>query len=160
MFRKKINLVFILFISALVTYSCVDDDVCDKSTTPRLTIGFKDIYDNKYVVDSLIVDRVNTDGTISNEGIFTKIDSVRIPLNAISDKTVFYLYNSKQTLDADKDIITVKYQTAQEFVSKACGLRAVFNNVTYELTQAKKIKALTPNTTEIHNESKNLYITY
>ncbi len=161
MFQKKINIPLIfLFISVITFYSCVDDDICDKSTTPRLTIGFKDTSNNSYVVDSLFVDRVNTDGTVSKEGLFTEVDSVRISLNAISNKTVFYLYNSKLTQDADKDIITVKYQTGQKFVSKACGFKVTYNNVTYELTQAKNIKSIIPNTTEINDESKNVFIIY
>lgn len=159
MFQKKINLLIISVFTLLFIYSCVDDDVCDKTTTPRLTIAFVDSLNKKLKKDTIFIDELNTDSTLSRH-IFTKVDSVRIPLNALSHKTVLYLYNSLKTADSNKNIITITYQTSQEFVSKACGFKILYNNVNFAPTRLINIKKITSNTTQIREESKNLYITY
>ncbi|MDR1877046.1 MAG: hypothetical protein LBQ84_05425 [Flavobacteriaceae bacterium] len=160
MFRKKINLSAFLFLTLVFIYSCIDDDVCNEVTTPRLTIVL-DSLGSKYKKNSLYVDRKNADGTISQEGIFLGKDSIKITLNALSNETVYYFYDSANTLDSDKNSITVRYQTEHKFVSKACGFKVLYNQVTYEGSYLTNIKSITPLTTEIHNESStNLRISY
>lgn len=159
MFSKKINLIIIYILTFSFIYSCVDDDVCDKISTPRLTIAFVDSLDQKLKKDSMFIDEVNLDNTISRH-VFSGIDSIRIPLNALSDKTILYLYDKKSTPDSIKNIITVTYQTEQEYVSKACGFKILYKNVNFDPTRLTNIKKITSNTTQIREESKNLYITF
>ncbi|MDR2121897.1 MAG: hypothetical protein LBP34_02115 [Flavobacteriaceae bacterium] len=160
MFQKKINLIGVLLFIALMIYSCIDDDICDKATTPRLTLVL-DSLGSKYKKKQLYIDRKNTDGTVREEGIFSGKDSIQIPLNAMSKETVYYLYDSANTSESDKNIITIRYETEQRFVSKACGFKVIYNNITYEGTQLINIKSITPQTTSIHDESStNLHIAY
>lgn len=159
MFSKKINLIIIYILTFSFIYSCVDDDVCDKIATPRLTIAFVDSLNQKLKKDSIFIDEVNLDNTMSRH-VFSGIDSIKIPLNALSDKTILYLYDKKSTPDSIKNIITVTYQTEQEYVSKACGFKILYKNVNFDPTRLTNIKKITTNTTQIREESKNLYITY
>jgi hypothetical protein len=160
MFQKKINILFALFFLCILIFSCVDDDVCDKVTTPRLTIEL-DSLGSKYKKNRLYVDRKNPDGTIQSEGVFQKKDSIQLPLNSLSDETIFYLYDTLHTPDSCKNIITIKYLTEQHFVSKACGFKVIFNNVTYEATALTNIKTITGKSNHIYNESStNLHIAY
>ncbi|PQL92633.1 DUF6452 family protein [Apibacter adventoris] len=159
MFSKKINLIIIYILTFSFIYSCVDDDVCDKISTPRLTIAFVDSLNQKLKKDSIFIDEVNLDNTKSRH-VFSGIDSIKIPLNALSDKTILYLYDKKSTPDSIKNIITVTYQTEQEYVSKACGFKILYKNVNFDPTRLTNIKKITSNTTQIREESKNLYITY
>lgn len=159
MFSKKINLIIIYILTFSFIYSCVDDDVCDKISTPRLTIAFVDSLNQKLKKDSIFIDEVNLDNTMSRH-VFSGIDSIKIPLNALSDKTILYLYDKKFTPDSIKNIITVTYQTEQEYVSKACGFKILYKNVNFDPTRLINIKKITSNTTQIREESKNLYITY
>ena len=152
MFQKKINVVLTLFVAISIIYSCVDDDVCDEVATPRLTVLIQDSLGNKLKKDSLYIDRKNSDGTISNVGVFVGMDSLKIALNAISNETVFYIYDSLKTPDADKNILTLHYQTEQKFVSKACGFMVLYTGMTYN-SQLKNIKKITPNTTELQDET-------
>ncbi|WP_128330158.1 DUF6452 family protein [Apibacter sp. HY039] len=106
------------------------------------------------------MDEVSSGGIVTRGNKFASIDSVRLPLNSQAEQTVFYFYNRKNTIDTDKDIITVKYITSQKFISKACGYKVIFDNVSYDLSRAVNMKGITPNTSQIHNESKNLFVTY
>jgi hypothetical protein len=160
MFQKKINILLVLFFLCILIFSCVDDDVCDKVTTPRLTIEL-DSMGSKYKKNRLYVDRKNSDGTIHSEGVFQRKDSIQLSLNSLSDETVFYLYDTLHTPDSCKNIITIKYLTEQRFVSKACGFKIIFNDVTYEATSLTNIKTITGQTNQIYNESStNLRIAY
>ncbi|WP_295809053.1 DUF6452 family protein [uncultured Apibacter sp.] len=160
MFQKKLNLLFVLFFMCILVFSCVDDDVCDKVTTPRLTIEL-DSLGIKYKKKRLIVDRKKSDGSIQSEGIFEGKDSIQLPLNSLSDETVFYLYDTPHTPDSCKNIITIKYTTEQQFVSKACGFKVVYNGITYDPTVLKNIKSISGQTNQIYNESStNLHIAY
>lgn len=160
MFQKKINILFVLSFIGLLVFSCVDDDVCDKVTTPRLTIEL-DSLGNKYKKTRLYVDRKMPDGSVHSEGVFLGKDSIQLPLNSLSDETVFYLYDTLHTPDSSKNIITIKYLTDQQFVSKACGFKVTFNEVTYDATALTTIKSITGQTNQIYNESStNLRIAY
>lgn len=160
MILKKIFLVslFVSFIFAV--HACVDDDVCDKQVTPNLTIAFVDSISKPLTLDSLYVDKLSSDGKLLQMGIFSKVDSIRVPLNSFSNETKFYFYTNKNADSLQKDILAVTYNTSQSFVSKACGFKVSYNDVKYQLLQTYKIKNLSPITNKIENESKDLYITY
>lgn len=160
MYIKRLNIIGFCLLFITVINACVDDDICDKPVTPRLTIGFINSLGSRYTVDTLYVDEVSSGGIVTSGNKFASIDSVRLPLNSQAEQTVFYFYNRKNTIDTDKDIITVKYTTSQKFISKACGYKVIFDNVSYDLSRAVNMKGITPNTSQIHNESKNLFVTY
>jgi len=157
MFKKIITSV-VISASCLTVIHCVDDDICISPTTPRLS--FQIVKPNAdtvtaYTLDSLYVDKVNSDGTLQSVGKWGGISEGKLPLNTDSDKTVFYFYKTNEPANPPKDIITVRYQKEQQFISKACGFKFVFNNVSYELTQSEFVEKLIPNSTEINDESKN-----
>lgn len=132
---KKILLVFII---AMLTFSCEKDDICDASTptTPRLIIKFYDILNPAAVksvkdlkitslVDgvekAIIFDKTNID--ILNDTI------VALPLKINENLTKYkFIFNTKAenpSLIAEDDL-TINYTRKDEFVSRACGFKTLF----------------------------------
>ena len=132
---KKILLVFII---AMLTFSCEKDDICDANTptTPRLIIKFYDILNPATVksvkdlkitslVDgvekAIIFDKINID--ILNDTI------VALPLKINENLTKYkFIFNTKAenpSLIAEDDL-TINYTRKDEFVSRACGFKTLF----------------------------------
>lgn len=132
---KKILLVFII---TMLTFSCEKDDICDASTptTPRLIIKFYDILNPATVksvkdlkitslVDgvekAIIFDKTNID--ILNDTI------VALPLKINENLTKYkFIFNTKAenpSLIAEDDL-TINYTRKDEFVSRACGFKTLF----------------------------------
>ncbi|WP_442266009.1 DUF6452 family protein [Tenacibaculum sp. ZS6-P6] len=126
----------ILFVAAICFLSCEKDDFCTQNpVTPNLILRF---YDNTTLTEFKEVKRF----TMSTGGItlFSDIatDSIAIPLNTIAEETVFTLTrNETNNVDNTGDetaTLTVKYTPENEYVSRSCGFRVIFNNVTFEAT--------------------------
>ncbi|MDR3272209.1 MAG: hypothetical protein LBT29_01810 [Flavobacteriaceae bacterium] len=161
---KKIIVSIVISASFLTLVHCVDDDVCITPTTPRLSFRLVQPSSDTvtaYVLDSLYVDKVNSDGTIQRVGKWAKVSDGKLPLNTDSNETVFNFYKTDTLAHPPKDVIVVKYQNGQKFVSKACGFKFVFENLSYELTQSVFVTKLVSNSTQINDESEeNLFIVY
>lgn len=123
---------------AMLSFSCEKDDICDANTptTPRLIIKFYDIQNPavvRSVIDlkitslvdgvekAIIFDKTNTD--ILNDTI------VALPLKINANLTKFkFIFNSKTTNPSliAKDDLTFNYTRKDEFVSRACGFKTLF----------------------------------
>lgn len=132
---KKVLLVFIII---LLISSCEKDDICDASTptTPRLIIKF---YDNqnpakvRTVKDLKITSLV--DG-IEKPIVFEKSRTeilndtmVALPLKIIENFTKYkFIFNSNAENISliSKDDLTFNYIRKNEFVSRACGFKTLF----------------------------------
>ncbi|MBC7440657.1 MAG: hypothetical protein H7250_11825 [Flavobacterium sp.] len=132
---KKILLIFII---AMLTFSCEKDDICDASTptTPRLIIKFYDIQNPATVRSvlnlkitslvngvekAIIFDKTNTD--ILNDTI------VALPLKINENLTKYkFIFNSKAENPSliSEDNLTFNYARKDEFVSRACGFKTLF----------------------------------
>ncbi|OBQ52757.1 hypothetical protein JJL45_09805 [Tamlana sp. s12] len=136
----------LLIIGVFVAIACEPDDICPEgvATTPRLIIDFHDILnpDNKKNVFDLIAFGVGNDNVLSDY-YFTDTDEVFLPLKTdvnttqytlISDATV----NDNGTPDDDTDdyiegnpdTITINYSREEVYVSRACGYKTIYKNVT------------------------------
>jgi len=133
---KKIIVLFLLF-SAF--YSCEKDDICSESTptTPKLIIRFYDISsqeETKNVTGLRVTafDENNIEVLISNLNIVTT-DSISLPLRTDANLTKFVLY--KDYVDdvtiGNPDTVTIRYEREDVYVSRACGFRTIFNNLTF-----------------------------
>jgi hypothetical protein len=144
----------ILFIPAIVlivaiTISCERDDICPESTstTPNLII---DLYDytnedsSKNVFD-LVVMGVDNDEVLTDYEIVTTNQLV-LPLITTDNTTQYrliedYEVNDNDTPDDDsddyatgnEDIITINYSRTEVYVSRACGYKTIFENVTVQI---------------------------
>ena len=147
----------ILFVSLflLSLFSCgSDDDICiGGEASPRMKIKFKTQATGKMKsLDSLFIEIDYGQGPIAVFGSVVKTDSVLIPLRV--DDTPFtkvYVGLSRATVNSE---ILVNYSTKSEYVSPACGIKRLYENVNSELVAPGAVKALEQNQTQIIDESK------
>tara|TARA_R110001583_G_scaffold22784_1_gene85017 strand:- start:1437 stop:1925 length:489 start_codon:yes stop_codon:yes gene_type:complete len=125
---------------------CEPDDICPESTptTPSLIIGFYDIssQESKKNVFGLRAQGVGNDNPLTDYNVVTT-DSIVLPLKTNTLSTQYKIYQDytysdngtpDDTLDdiigGNGDVITLNYSTEQVYVSRACGYKTVFKNVT------------------------------
>ena len=138
---KKI-IVLILILSVFI--SCEKDDICsaETSTTPMLILRFYDIANEEEIkaVPNLLVyglddagERVLFDHISS---IASNTDSIAIPLRTDDNLTRFVLHRDFEYADFETgnfDVITAIYEREEVYVSRACGYKDIFNNLTLNL---------------------------
>jgi len=132
-----------------ITISCEKDDICpaSTSTTPNLLI---DAFDNSNEdssknIFSLVVIGVDNEEVLPGYSIVSS-SSLVLPLKTTDNTTQYriiqdYSINDNDTPDDDtddfaegnQDIITINYSREEVFVSRACGYKTVFKNVTVQL---------------------------
>ena len=116
---------YYLFLSliALLISSCEKDDFCIEPITPNMIVRFynaTNISETKAVND-LTINISNLDSIYIN----VSIDSIVIPLDVTSNQ-IIYNFSSGTNVD----ILTIDYEIEEVFVSRSCGFKAIFNNVT------------------------------
>jgi hypothetical protein len=128
-----------LFFGIITIFSmgCEPDDICPESTptTPNLIIRFYDILnqDSKKNVFNLKVQGLGNDNPLTDYNVVTT-DSIVLPLKTNAATTQYSLHkeysNVDGVIDGNEDIITINYSTEQVYVSRACGYKTIFKNVT------------------------------
>ena len=121
----------------ILSMGCEPDDICPESTptTPNLIIRFYDILneDSKKNVFNLRVQGIGNDNPLTNYNVVTT-DSIVLPLKTNAATTQYSLHkeysNVDGVIDGNEDIITINYSTEQVYVSRACGYKTIFKNVT------------------------------
>tara|TARA_B100000768_G_scaffold100624_1_gene93706 strand:- start:49204 stop:49677 length:474 start_codon:yes stop_codon:yes gene_type:complete len=112
----------LLSLIALLVSSCEKDDFCIEPITPNMVIRFynaTNITQTKPVED-LSVNPEGFDELYSN----ANLDSILIPLDVTSNQIIYNLSS-----ESNIDIITINYDVEEIFVSRSCGFKAIFNNV-------------------------------
>ncbi|AUC84195.1 hypothetical protein CW731_02275 [Polaribacter sp. ALD11] len=147
---KKIILFLLLF---LVLFSaCEKDDFCVQNpVTSKLIIDFYDATNRETPKKvQLLSVWSGTKDTISQ---YTSVseNSISIPLNSLTSETVYSFKKNTSGGATSKNEITtftIKYDTEEEFVSRSCGYKVVFNNVAFSADTGSTswIKDFTPTT--------------
>lgn len=144
----------------MLLVNCERDDICPESTptTPNLIITSFDV--------SIQENKKNMfDVTIKGEGVdqfledYKKVttDSIVLPLNTATNSVVYKIYTNS-TIDnngtpADEsddivtgnlDTVTVNYTTEQVYVSRACGYKTVFKDVSITVDTNHWIQFIQP----------------
>ena len=117
----KKHYLLLSFIALLVS-SCEKDDFCIEPVTPNMVIRFynaTNITQTKSV-ENLSVNPEGLDELYSN----ANLDSILIPLDVTSNQIIYNLSS-----ESNIDVITIKYDVEEVFVSRSCGFKAIFNNV-------------------------------
>ena len=112
----------LLTLIALLVSSCEKDDFCIEPITPNMVIRFynaTNITQTKPVVN-LSVNPEGFDELYSN----ANLDSILIPLDVTSNQIIYNLSS-----ESNIDVITINYDVEEVFVSRSCGFKAIFNNV-------------------------------
>lgn len=148
---KKI-LVFAL-ICTLFSSCTSDDDIClNGDATARMKVKFKSKDGKIKTLDSLYV---KVDYGKGLENVIARkqsTDSILVPLRVDdSSFTEMYFSTSKNGLGSK---VKVNYSTRAEYVSPACGIKKVYENVNPVLEVPAEVTALEVNQNIISNESK------
>lgn len=139
----------VIALAICTTISCERDDICPESTptTPRLIIDFYDvsIQENSKNVFGLVAVGVGNDNVLDGYAI-VNTNNIILPLKTDSTATQYiiykeYTYDDNDTPDdetddvigGNPDVITINYSTELVFVSRACGYKTIFNNVTISI---------------------------
>lgn len=149
---KKTFLIALIVFTAILS-SCEKDDFCtNNNPTPRLIFRFYDATDNSTLktVDSLSVWAPGKDSIYK---IQSNIDSIALPLNTTTTETVYNISQGK----LNTGTITIKYTADLDFVSRSCGFRYIFNNVTIT-NNAGWINSLTPTEISVINNQTNAHV--
>ena len=128
----KKNIIYILLFS-LAFASCEKDDICLLPTTPKLVLRFYDTT-NQTTLKSVERLSVWADGkdTLSTYKSVT-LDSIAIPLNVNTTQTIYHFKTNSVDGNKANNVIntfTINYTTTEEYVSRSCGFKTIFNNVT------------------------------
>ncbi len=129
---KKLLLILLLFLSFL---ACEKDDICIDPITPNLIIRLYDVTDATTVksVANLQIKNIDIDSLFSDNIIAT--DSITIPLNVNQDNTTYvFTINTDDAALTNSDTLKISYAREAIFVSRSCGFKTVFKNVSFNLT--------------------------
>ncbi|WP_234111442.1 MULTISPECIES: DUF6452 family protein [Chryseobacterium] len=146
--------IFLSSVFLLSLFSCgSDDDICvGGEATPRMKLKFKTKSTGKLkTLDSLYV-QVNYGNGLIPVIAKSKVDSVFIPLRVDDGPFTEILVGLKKAEINSK--IKVNYTTAAQYVSPACGIKKMYENVTSQLEVADAVIDLEQNQTQITDENK------
>lgn len=153
------SLFSILWIGLLgiVLCSCGnDDDICDKGLgTPRMKVKFKTENNKLYQPDTLVIGvKLTNSEDIKTVVSAIKPDSVLVPLR-VDDQTYTDLYIRTQPNNKAEQlsVVRVNYTPRSEYVSPACGIRRLYNDLKSSVTQSASVKKVETNTSKIDNEN-------
>ena len=136
---------FLLILTVIIFGGCEKDDFCIEEITPNLILRFYD-FDNQNTVSQV------SELTIWPEGRDTivlnqTLDSVAIPLNVHTAQTI---YNLSRGTTVDKLIID--YTVNEIYVSRSCGYKAEFSELSATTTN-DWIQSINLSTTTIEDET-------
>ncbi len=175
----KFKLIIILLLVSFSLLNCEKDDICEAGTptTPRLIIDF---YDNnspgaKKIVSNLRVKEKDEANAIAFNPTFLEtnpakylasgVSTIKIPLRTLADATKYSFtinYDNSIPSLTNEDKIEINYTHKDEFISRACGFKTLFelnssNGITTEASSVdtnKWIKEIVIQKYSIINENE------
>ncbi len=151
--------ILFLFLVTIILSACEKDDFCTQNpVTPNLILRF---YDNANTTTLKNVERLSiwADGkdTIANY-TSVNIDSVVIPLNSIATETIYHLKMNNidgNIANNQTTTFTINYTPQEDYISRSCGYRVIFNNLTinHNNTWVQNITPSTLTTIDSQNEA-------
>lgn len=136
-----------------------DDDICTGGEgTPRMKVKFKDTNNKLTTLDSLYVD-VDYGNGLKNVISRARADSVFIPLR-VDDAA--YTEIQVRTRREDKAAkVRISYTTTSQYVSPACGLKKLYENVEATLETPDPVVNVEQTQKQILDENKtHLYLIF
>ncbi|WP_205860344.1 DUF6452 family protein [Polaribacter sp. 11A2H] len=148
--NNRYQIIVVLIIGLLINTSCTKDDFCLKNpVTPNLVLRFYDDT-NKETLKTAKLLSVWAEGkdTIADYTSRTT-DSIAIPLNSLALETIYNLkINNEDGAEVDNlyTTFTITYTPEEEYVSRSCGYKVIFNDVSFSSDNTNWIKDFTPST--------------
>jgi len=135
---NKLKIAFLFFLSILSFSACEKDDICVDGDTPLLIIRFYDAENPTEFkpVPSLRVAGIGNEFTVNTIPDRTSnLDSIGIPLKTNATLTEFvFITNSEDDENGieigNGDLLGFSYEIREDFVSRACGFVANYENLT------------------------------
>ena len=130
---KKIGIALLLVI--ILISACEKDDFCIQNpVTPNLVLRFYD-NTNRETLKTAQLLSVWTEGndTIAAYTSQNK-DSIAIPLNTLATETIYKLKMNNtdgKTANNKTATFTIQYTTEEDYVSRSCGYRIIFNDISF-----------------------------
>lgn len=159
MLRKLLVVLVLVF----AFKGCTRDDICPEgtATTPKLIVVFKNVTipEDKKKVTGLSVE-TDYENSVLVLGR-TDTDSIAVPLNTNSDTTKYRfirttITNTDTVVNIDKVMFLYKRQDL--YVNRACGFKAVFNELESKLedepADGNWIKEVITERTTVNDENK------
>ena len=118
-----------LFLMIVIISSCEKDDFCTQNpVTPKLILAFynTDSRDDLKTIEQLYV---WAEGKEDSLLVNVSQDSIFIPLNVNSNQTVYNL-----SKDNVVEQFTIDYTPENRYVSRSCGYKIIFNDLTFSTT--------------------------
>jgi hypothetical protein len=146
-----------LLLTIIIISACEKDDFCTQNpVTPNLILRFYD-ETNRETLKTAKLLTVWVEGKDPIDGYEdTTTDSIAIPINSLALETIYYLkINEEDGEEADDQStpFTITYTTEEEYVSRSCGYKVIFNDVTFSSDNTNWITDFTPETlTTIDNQ--------
>jgi hypothetical protein len=165
-YKYKILLIVLILIG---TWSCERDDICaiDTPTTPHIIIRLYDLNDPEElkVARELTVRGLDDAGNDLEDIAIESSDSITLPLRTINEpitsrfaleKDTDFRLDEDVTTESNIDIITVTYTPEYIYVSRACGYKSIFTNLSISVEPDGNNWILTNEilTTTIENENQ------
>ncbi len=147
--------IFLLSFFLMSLFSCgSDDDIClSGEATPRVKLKFKTQATGKLkTLDSLFIKVDYGNGPVVVLATKAKTDSILVPLRV--DDVLFTKMFVGLSRDAVTSEVKINYTTKSSYVSPACGVKKVYENVNAELLVADPVFGIEQNQTQITDESK------
>ena len=141
----------LIFLIIILISACEKDDFCTQNpVTPNLVLRFYDDT-NRETLKSIDVLYVWAEG---KDSIYTNVstDSIAIPLNSLATETI---YNFSDGTTVNK--FTITYTPEEEYVSRSCGFRVIFNDATFT-SDNTWITDFTPSTLTTINSQSSAHV--
>jgi hypothetical protein len=144
----KKNILFLVLLTSIFA-ACEKDDFCIQNpVTSRLIIDFYDDT-NRETLKNVQRFSIIAEGKTDSLFVNTTSNSIAIPLNSLTQETRYTLKkNDDNGAKVDDKIatFTIQYDTEEEFVSRSCGFKVIFNNVAFSSDTNGWITDFTPTT--------------
>lgn len=151
--------IIVLFFTILAISACEKDDFCIQNpVTPSLVLRF---YNKDNKTQTKNAQRLSAIAQGKTDSLFTNqtIDSIAFPLNSLTKKTVYTLKintDNGATANNQTATLTIEYTPQDEYVSRSCGYRVIFNDVT--LKESGWINSISTNTIATINNQSNAHV--
>lgn len=143
---KYLKYIALTLLLVLAFNNCERDDLCAESTptTPSLIIRLHDISNEESTKNAfdLRVQGVGSDDVLPNYNVVST-DSIVLPLKTQASSTQYKLHSdyslddngtpdddTDDIISGNEDIITITYEAEDVYVSRACGFKTIYNNIT------------------------------
>lgn len=132
--NAKMKNPFVLMLIAVfgfIAAGCEKDDICEATTptTPRLVIEFYN-NENRAELKNVTNLELRSDNPELDSLVFNGVSRILVPLNTMADVTSYTFtlnYNNPNPVFIYTDTLEFNYTRRQEFVSRACGYKMLFD---------------------------------